>query len=183
MKWMLIIAGGLAAIAAIVVMVGAALPRDHVAAMSARIPAAPDSVWTALTTPMEFPSWRADVRRVEMLSPASTGPSWREHGSNGAITYVVDVADPPRRLVGRIADQDLPFGGSWEYRIEPDGDGASRVTIVERGSVYNPVFRFVSRFVMGHTRTIDTYLRALAKRFGGSAQPAVVATAGGSDGL
>jgi uncharacterized protein YndB with AHSA1/START domain len=183
MKWILIVAGGFAAIAAIVVIVGAALPRDHVAAASARIPAPPESVWAALTTPMQFPTWRADVRTVEMLPATPTGPSWREHGSNGVITYVVDAADPPRRLVGRIADQGLPFGGSWEYRIEPDGNGASRVTIVERGAVYNPVFRFVSRYVMGHTKTIDAYLRALAKRFGGTAQPEVVATAGASNGI
>lgn len=183
MKWILIGAASLAAIVAIVVLVGAALPRDHVAAMAARIPATPESVWAALTTPADFPAWRSDVKRVEVLAATPTGASWREQGSSGAITYVVDAADPPRRLVGRIADQGLPFGGSWEYRIEPDGATASRVTIVERGSVYNPVFRFASRFIIGHTRTIDTYLRALAKRFGGSAQPAVVATAGANDGL
>lgn len=183
MKWILIVVGSLAAIVAIVAIVGAALPRDHVAAMSARIPAPPESVWAALTTPADFPRWRSDVQRVETLPATATGASWREHGGNGAITYVVDVAEPPRRLVGRIADTGLPFGGSWEYRIEPDGASASRVTIIERGAVYNPIFRFVSRFIMGHTKTIDTYLRALAKRFGGDAEPAVVATAGGSDGL
>ena len=183
MRWIFIIAGSLAAIVAIVAIVGAALPRDHVAAMSARIPAPPESVWAALTTPAEFPAWRTDLQRVELLPATPTGPSWREHGSNGAITYVIDAADPPRRLVGRIADEGLPFGGAWEYQIEPGGDAASRVTIVERGSVYNPIFRFVSRFVMGHTRTIDAYLRALAKRFGGEAEPSVVATTGASHGL
>lgn len=182
MKWIFIVAGSLAAIVAIVAIVGAALPRDHVAAMSARIPAPPESVWAALTTPAEFPAWRGDVQRVELLPATATGPSWREHGSNGAITYVIDAADPPHRLVSRIADAGLPFGGVWEYALQPDGNAASRITITERGSVYNPIFRFVSRFVMGHTRTIDTYLRALAKRFGGDAQPSVVATTGTSDG-
>jgi len=182
-RWILIVAGSVVAIVATVAIVGAALPRDHVAAMSARIPAPPESVWTALTTPAEFPAWRADVQRVELLPAAPTGASWREHGSNGAITYVIDAADPPRRLVGRIADEGLPFGGSWEYRIEPDGDATSRVTITERGSVYNPIFRFVSRFVMGHTRTIDSYLRALAKRFGGEANPSIAATTGASHGI
>lgn len=183
MKWIFIVAGCLAAIVAIVVIVGALLPRDHVAAMSARIPAAPESVWAALTTPAEFPAWRRDVRRVELLPATATGPSWREHGSNGAITFAIEAADPPRRLVGRIADQNLPFGASWEYQIEPDGANASRVTVVERGSVYNPIFRFVSRFIMGQTRTIDAYLRALAKRFGGDVTPTVVAATGTSHGI
>ncbi|HSQ28283.1 MAG TPA: SRPBCC family protein [Gemmatimonadaceae bacterium] len=183
MKWAFIVAGSLVAIVLLVALVGAALPRDHAAAMSARIPAAPESVWAALTTPAEFPRWRSDVKRVELLPATQSGPSWREHGGNGAITYVVEAYEPPRRLVSRIADQGLPFGGSWEYRIEPVGPTESRVTIIERGSVYNPIFRFVSRFVMGHTKTIDGYLRALARRFGGEAAPTVIAATGDPHGL
>lgn len=182
MKWIIIVTGALAAMVLIVAVVGAALPREHTAAMSARIPAPPESVWQALITPAGYPTWRPDVKRVELLAPAAGGASWREHGRDGAITYVIDAADPPRRLVSRIADDGLPFGGSWEYRIDPDG-AASRVTIVERGVVYNPIFRFVSRFVMGHTRTIDAYLRALAGRFGGDAQPTNTATTGASHGI
>jgi uncharacterized protein YndB with AHSA1/START domain len=169
MKWILLAVAALAALALIVVVTGLLLPRDHVAALSARIAAPPDSVWAALTDPAGFPSWRPDVRRVEPLRATATGASWREHGSNGTITYVVEASEPPRRLVTRIADKDLPFGGSWEYTVAPDGAG-SRVTIVERGSVYNPVFRFVSRFIMGHTATIERYLRALGSRFGGEAK-------------
>lgn len=183
MKWLFIVAGCLVAIVLVVAIVGAALPRDHTVAMSARIPATPESVWAALTTPADFPRWRSDVKRVEVLPAAPSGPSWREYGGNGAITYVVEASEPPRRLVGRIVDQGLPFGGSWEYRIEPDGAAASRVTIIERGAVYNPIFRFVSRFVIGHTGTIDTYLRALASRFGGDAAPTVVTATGDPHGL
>jgi hypothetical protein len=175
MKWILIGVGALAACVLVVVVVGAMLPRDHVAAMTARVAATPDAVWSALTTPADFPAWRPDVKSVDVLPPTATGPSWREHSSQGTITFVVDVAERPRRLVGRIADTGLPFGGRWEYLVEPDGPSSSRVTIVERGSVYNPIFRFVSRFVMGHTATIDAYLRALGKRFGSEPTPAVVA--------
>src|SRR5262249_3112657 len=95
--------------------------------------------------------------------------------SNGTITYVTDLFEPPRRLIARIADENLAFGGSWEYRVEPAGATASTITIIERGSVYNPIFRFVSRFLMGHTATIDAYLRALGRKFGGETTPAVVA--------
>jgi uncharacterized protein YndB with AHSA1/START domain len=178
MKWALIIAGVVVAVAVVVVVIGTLLPRDHVAAMSARIAAPPDAVWAVLTDPATFPTWRRDVKRVDLLPPTATGPSYREYSRSGAITYVTEILEPPRRLVGRIADENLPFGGSWEYRIEPDGASASRVTIIERGSVYNPVFRFVSRFVMGHTSTIAAYLRALGARFGVDASPAVVANAG-----
>ena len=176
MKWILVVISGVVVLVLIVLLVGASLPRDHVAAMSARIAAAQDSVWHVLTDPAGFPSWRRDVQRVELLPATPTGPSWREHSRMGAITYVIDVSEPPSRLVARIADTGLAFGGSWEYRIAPDGPSASRVTIIERGSVYNPVFRFVSRFVMGHTATIDAYLRALGRRFGAEPTPEVTAT-------
>jgi uncharacterized protein YndB with AHSA1/START domain len=174
MKWILVTVGLVAALVLLVVVIGATLPRDHVAAMSARIAASPDAVWRALTDPPGFPSWRHDVRSIEMLPATATGPSWREHSRSGAITYVIDAFEPPRRLVGRIADSGLAFGGTWEYRIEPEGTTASRVTIVERGSVHNPVFRFVSRYVMGHTATIDGYLRALGRRYGPEPTPEVV---------
>ena len=35
--------------------------------------------------------------------------------------------------------------------------------ITENGEVYNPLFRFMSRFVFGHTATIDKYLEDLGQ--------------------
>ena len=43
--------------------------------------------------------------------------------------------------------------------------------MAEDGEVYNPIFRFVSRFVMGHHATMDRYLRNLGRKFGGEQQP------------
>jgi uncharacterized protein YndB with AHSA1/START domain len=177
----LIILASIAAVIAIVAIVGALLPRDHVATLTARIAASPDAVWGVITDPAKFPAWRGDVTKVDVLPPAATGPSWREYSRHGAITMVVDLAEPPRTMIGRIADEGLPFGGKWIYEIAPDGDSASRVTITEAGSVYNPIFRFVSRFIMGHTASIDAYLRALGRRFGAEPTPSVVA--GGRHGV
>ena len=95
---------------------------------------------------------------------------------------MMEVAEPPRRWVTRIADTDVPFGGTWECLIVPEGDNASRVTIMERGFVSNPIFRFVSRFIMGHTASIDAYLRALGRHFGSEPIP-VVLVSGGPSGL
>lgn len=171
MKWALIAVGVVVALVVVVVIVGALLPRDHVAIMRARIAAPQRLVWQTLTDPAGYPSWRRELTSVEILPPTPTGPSWREHSKSGTLTFVVDSAEPAHQLTTRIADHDLPFGGTWTYLVEPDGDSASTVTIVEKGSVYNPVFRFVSRFIMGHTATIDAYLRALSKRFGPEARP------------
>jgi hypothetical protein len=58
----------------------------------------------------------------------------------------------------------------WIMDISPAPDGC-RLNITERGEVYNPFFRFVSRFVLGYTNTMDTYLRNVAHKFGETAEP------------
>jgi hypothetical protein len=68
-----------------------------------------------------------------------------------------------QRLVTRITDLDLGYSGSWTYELQPTGSG-TRVSITEHGVVTNVFFRFMSRFVFGHTKTIDTYLAALSER-------------------
>jgi uncharacterized protein YndB with AHSA1/START domain len=181
MRILLIILAGIATLVALVAIIGALLPRDHVATLTARIAGPPADVWSTITNPASFPKWRPDVTKVDILPAAATGASWREYSRHGAITMVVDLAEPPHKLVGRIADEGLPYGGKWIYEIEPDGDSASRVTITEAGSVYNPIFRFVSRFIMGHTAGIDAYLRSLGRHFGSEPTPTVIA--GGSRGL
>ena len=155
-----------------VVLVGYLLPVKHVATVSARVPASPDQVWQALTDIAAYATWRGDVTSVEMLAADSGHVAWREHGKNRAISYAIAHTEAPRRLVTRITDKSLPFGGTWEYVVTPDGAG-SRVQITEHGEVYNPVFRFVSRFVMGHTATASAYLKALGARFGVSVEPVV----------
>jgi uncharacterized protein YndB with AHSA1/START domain len=176
MKSALIIGGVVVGLIALIIVIGALSPRDHVASVTAKIAAPPNAVWSAIVQPEAFPTWRGDVRRVEMLTSTATGPSWREYTRNGTLTMGIEQSDPPRRVVTRILDEHLPYGGVWEYDIAPDGSNESRVTITERGWVSNPLFRFVSRFVMGQTSTMDTYLRALGKHFGAEPTPTVVSS-------
>ncbi len=44
------------------------------------------------------------------------------------------------------------------------------VTITENGEIYNPFFRFMARFVFGYTVTMETYLKALGKKFSEDAE-------------
>jgi len=50
-------------------------------------------------------------------------------------------------------------------------NGATRLTITEDGEVSNVFFRFMSRFVFGHTATLDSYLAALTKQLGEPSTP------------
>jgi len=75
-----------------------------------------------------------------------------------------------RILVTLIADPKLPFGGGWTTRVEP-ADGGSKVSITEDGFVKTPLFRVMARFVFGYHKTMNGYLRSLAKKFGETAVP------------
>ncbi len=61
----------------------------------------------------------------------------------------------------RIADTNLPYGGTWTYELKQAGVAATEITITEDAEVYNLLFRFVSKFILGHTATIDRYRKAM----------------------
>jgi hypothetical protein len=157
MKWL--IYGGLAVVIlpAIAVLIGTALPKEHVARRNMVLRASPNDVFALIAGSSE---WRG--LKYELL--AQNPLKWRETDSNGAITLERVETVVPTRIVNRIADPKLPFGGSWTYEIAPSGTG-TELTITENGEVYNPLFRFVSRFIMGHTATIEKYQRDLAAHF------------------
>ena len=177
-SWMLValaVAGGLVLLVALVVAVGAALPRGHVATRSATLAADPESVFRLISDFAGATAWRADLERVEVLESANGLPRFREHGAHGAMTMEVTEWQPPRRLVVRIADAGLPFGGRWIYELGPADGGGTVLTLTEEGEVHSPIYRFVSRFVIGHHATLDRYLESLAGRLaapGGAAAAA-----------
>jgi uncharacterized protein YndB with AHSA1/START domain len=162
----LVVVGVLVAAVVAVVVIGLLLPKGHTATRSVTLRQPPDAVWAVLTDIDGYPTWRTGLRKVEHLSDEDGRARWREHDGNGKITYERVEAVPPSRLVIRIADPKLPFGGAWTYVVTPTGDGGSTLTVTEDGEVYNPVFRFVSRFVMGHTATMDKFLKSLGAKFG-----------------
>jgi uncharacterized protein YndB with AHSA1/START domain len=162
LKATFIVLGILCVIVLVVAAVGYALPVAHVASRGATFAQPPERLFAVLTDLESFPKWRSDVKAVELLAQ---GPPkrWRERGGNGDITFELVEVQPPAHLISRIADTDLPFGGTWTYELLPEGSG-TRLTITERGEVYNPLFRFMSRFVFGHTATMDQFLANLKKR-------------------
>jgi hypothetical protein len=163
MKWLLVVALMIAAPILLVVAVGALLPVQHVVSRTVKLRQPPEAVWNLITGP---PAWRPDVRSYQELPAHEGHRMWRETDRHGqTITYETVESLPPQRLVVRIADPKLPFGGTWTYTIEPQPSG-SVLTITENGAVYNLVFRFVSRFVIGHAATIENYVQALRTKLG-----------------
>ena len=76
---------------------------------------------------------------------------WRERERMGALEYEFTVAVRPTRLVSTMTTPDAGFTGRWIYQILPDANGTV-LTITEEGAVENPLFRFLSRFVLREVR-------------------------------
>ena len=166
MVWIILVIAIVAAISAVVVTIGSALPKKHHVSRRAHFNRSPVEIWEVMTDYAGQASWRTDVRRVERLPDRNGRPVWRETDRRGQALEIETVESvAPHRLARRIANENLAFGGSWTYEIGEYGEVTS-LTISEDGEVYNPVFRFINRFIIGQTATLDAYLRALAKRLG-----------------
>jgi hypothetical protein len=167
MRRVLAAAAVLVAVLLGVVLTGFALPVAHVASRSIHLERPPDGVMAILADVENFPRWRTGVEAVEVLA-WEPHLRWREHGGD-TLTFERVEIDPPRRLVTRIADPNLPFGGRWTFELAPEGSG-TRLTLTEDGEVYNPLYRFMSRFVFGHDATIGRFLDDLQARLGERSQ-------------
>jgi hypothetical protein len=191
MRWVIIVIGALAALIIAIFAAGAVLPRKHVASMAARIAQPQQAVWQTISNHADDPKWRPELAKIERmpdrevmyLLQGSSGPPnkrlepvWLETYKNGMKLELEDMeVVPPKRLVRIVRDTGNMFGGSWTIDITPNGDNACTVKITENGEVPNPFFRFMSRFVFGHTKSMEQYLTALASKYG-EPHPALVTT-------
>ncbi len=170
LKIALIVLAILVVLAAVVFVAGALVPRKHSATRSARFRQSPEAVFAAISDFASHPAWRKELTSVEILPPHDGHPMHREVSSFGPLTLETIELDPPRRMVGRIADEKLPFGGTWTYVVEP-AQGGARLTITEDGEIKTAPFRFFARFVFGYTSTMEKYLVQLGAKFGETVKP------------
>ena len=124
MRWIVYIIGALAAIAALVAIIGAMLPKAHTASRTARIALPPDKLYALLSDVARYPAWRSDVKSLERLPDRDGRPAWVEDITGTKIAMCFERMEPPSLLIARIADPTLPFGGTWTYRIAPAPGGS-----------------------------------------------------------
>lgn len=165
MKYVWITLTVLAAIVALVALVGAFLPVAHAAARRVTLRAPRSAVFATIAGVDGYVQWHPGVKKVEWLPEANGTKRFREVGPHGPMDLAIERSEPDRLFVTRIVTEGSPFGGTWTFRMD-ERDGATTVTLTENGEVYNVIFRCLARFVFGHTATIEACLRALAAKHG-----------------
>jgi len=170
MKWWLWIPVALVALAVATWIIGASLPREHSATCVARFKASPRGLYDSIADVAGAQSWRKELSKVELLPPRDGKITWREESSWGKVDYLREIDEPGERVVVRIVSDDLPYGGTWTYRLEPDGAG-TKLSITEDGFVKPAFFRFMARFVFGYHATMEGSLKALGAKHGEAVVP------------
>ena len=166
LKILIAIVVAIAAIVGVVAFLGSRLPVGHVASRSVVINAPTDVIFHTMTDFMSAPTWRQGLRSVVVSTDSASGHQRIvEDSKTGKMTMEIEQLVPPTRFVTRIVGEGLPYGGAWAHALETQGN-STEVTITEHGEVYNPVFRFIAKYIMGHTGTIDAYLTDLGRKFG-----------------
>jgi len=138
MKWVLWTIAGLVAAVGVAGLIGWMLPVRHEASRHARFDRPREVVYAA----------------IRDIATSQTG-----------VAVEVAADTPPSQLITRIADRTQPFGGTWTFDLSPDRGGTG-VTITERGEIYNPIFRFMARFIFGYTSTMEGFLKQLETKLG-----------------
>jgi uncharacterized protein YndB with AHSA1/START domain len=140
MKWILWIVVSLVAVIGVVTLVGYLLPVHHEVSRSAEFNRPPEAVYALIADLKNYSAW------------------WPENQTNVEVVEAV----PPAKFVTKIVGE-TDFGGTWTMEIVPTS-GGSRLTITERGEIYNPIFRTLARFVFGYTSTMESCLAAARKK-------------------
>ena len=166
-KWLLYIVAGLVGIVALAAAIGAMLPKGHTASRAVRFRAKPADLFAIVSDFAKYPEWRTGVTRVDVEGPLGTGAVIREHGPNGIIPFRIEVFEPPSKILTRIADSSLAFGGTWTFEVFSN-DSGSELVLTENGEIYNPIFRLLGKFFFSPYETIDTYMADLKKKLGES---------------
>lgn len=136
-RWVIRVVGVFVALVLLMALGGWLLPVGHQASITRTLGAPPPAVFDAIATIDRDPQWPFDV--------------------------TITRADRPVLLQTRVTDPDGQFGGTWTFALVPDGTG-TLLTITEDGEVYNPIFRFLSRFAFSQTASMEEYAEALSQR-------------------
>jgi len=166
MKIAIVIMGVLVVSVAVVYMIGLLMPVKHHASVSRQFPVEKNILWQILTDYRRHANWRRDIVACDKVSEADTiNEVWQESDSHGnVIRYESRDVVKEQTLKRVIISKHLAFGGSWTFDLaqhQTYPQALSTLTITENGEVYNPMFRFIGKYVFGFDTSMRRFLEDL----------------------
>ncbi len=159
MSWLLWFTAALATFVIVALGIGYSLPETASVTRSRIVAAPPERVFALVTDVAGQPAWRQDVGSVEL---SNDGKSWTEKTQDGAtISFRETAREAPTRFAVSFTS-DRGFSGEWDGRFGASGAG-TQVSMTERVTIPNPVFRLMARVLRITERFMDDYLDALAR--------------------
>jgi hypothetical protein len=146
--------------------VGATMPVDHSVSITGTVSAPPAKVFALITNIAAGPTWRKEVKSVEVLPKNNSRDAWIEDlGSNGKMQFLALTTVPPGpngHAVRKVETKEPSYGGSWTYDLTPGPDANTTILkITEIGYINPPFYRFLTAYVFGPAKNLKDYMGEL----------------------
>lgn len=152
-----------------VVVTGMVLPREHRVRSCVTLQQPGESLYAVARDIGGTPAWWPELIKAERVDSGGR-ERWRETVDDFVMTLRVEEVEPGTEFHTLIEHEPgSPFGGKWIYQVSPSPVG-NTLCITEEGWISNPAFRTIMALTGPHA-TLDSYLSALALRFGTSYRP------------
>ncbi len=154
---LLLIAGGL------IYADGARLPYNHSVSVTGVVAAPQEKVFALIADVKDGSNWRPQVKEVTTLQPDQGRDHWVEHYAyHQYMTFLAVATTAPTLRQVKVDDARAVYGGTWTYELSPGPTPASTtLKITEDGFIKPPIYRFVMARVMGPTKNLDDYMKAI----------------------
>ncbi|MEM6990225.1 MAG: SRPBCC domain-containing protein [Myxococcota bacterium] len=146
--------GGLALVIGGLAIYGMTLPREHEVSLTVQVAPPPAEVFAILVDVEQYTCWRPGVSSVEVRSHDPL--RFVTDGEDDTLPFAVVESVPDRKLVVKIDDESMPWGGAWTYELAP-AEAGTTVTITERGWVDNVVLRGMVNLLMDPSASIRQF--------------------------
>jgi uncharacterized protein YndB with AHSA1/START domain len=149
-------------------LAGSRMPEEAEVRIAMLIDAPAEELFDTAANPRDYPTWRPQVERIEILDENGGRWRWREHWDGGPpVELAIEEYTAGELLRMRIQDDTETYSGSWTITFSAQ-EGRTRVEIAERGRIPNPVIRFLARGLSAEAAEHypRLWLKQLAERHG-----------------
>lgn len=158
--------GLLIALFGILGILGSRLPPTHTASITFEVGSPRDTVWAALDDVASFPSWFPGIDKIEMLPDRDGRRAFRQKQGWNWFVMEETAKNPPSLVTRTITDEQGPFSGSWEHKLDELPSNRTRLTVTETGTIKSPIPRAIMKYAFGYDYYLNKFARAVQTKLG-----------------